>query len=165
MILPFTKEIIKTRSLSLNTHNNWSLRYNLICGYEFKSPYTSCGYSKSHGTNKFNSIAKNGCAFEKISLNWIRFFKLMAFRMLRNRQRPQHLMINHILTIGLFLVSSRRKATLNPYSISRLEFGAVILLTKLSLDNSQLPNVNVYLRTDKKMAFTLQINSTNLKAM
>ena len=99
MILPLTQEIIIKRSCSLNTHNNSIPQVNLIRGYEFKSSDTSCSYSKSHGTNKFNLIAKNGCTFEKISLNWIQkfgfgnsFWKYMGYRMLRNRQRPQHIM-------------------------------------------------------------------------
>ena len=47
---------------------------------------------QSYGTRRFNSIAKNGCTFERISLNWIRTSKFMVFRMLRNRQQLQHSM-------------------------------------------------------------------------
>ena len=82
MILPLTQEKITTVCVSKFTTIR-SLGYNLICGYEFKSSYKSCGYSNTNGTRRLNSVAKNGCEFEKTSLNWIRFWKFMAFQMLR----------------------------------------------------------------------------------
>ena len=118
MILPLTQEKITTGYFSkLNTIR--SLRYNLICSYEFKSFYKSCGYSSTYGTRRFNSIAKNGCKFEKISLNWIRFWKFMAFWMLHKQAKAAvHLGKVTFLTLGLLLYShqkGRRHSTHTPY--------------------------------------------------
>ena len=90
----------------------WSLRYNLICGYEFKSFYKSFGYSSTHGTRRFNSIAKNGCKFEKISLNWIRFWKFMSFRILRKQATAAVLIVKpHFSYSPHYYIPPRRKAS------------------------------------------------------
>ena len=108
MILLITQEKIITGYFSKLTTIR-SLSYYLICGYEFKSYYKSCGYSSTRGTRRFNSIAKNGCKFKKISLNWIRFWKFMAFRMLRKQATAT---VHHgkttFLTLGLLLYSHQK---------------------------------------------------------
>ena len=124
MILLFTQEIITTGYFAKLTTIR-SLRYNLICGYEFQSSSKSCGYSSTDRTRRFNSITKNSCEFEKISLNWIRFWKFMTFWMLRKHTTAA---VHHgkttFLTLGSLLYSDeeeRQHSTHTPYQDWRLE--------------------------------------------
>ena len=137
MILPLTQEIITTGFLSKLSTQVLSLKYYLICGYEFKSSYKSCGYSSNHETRRLNSIAKNGWVFEKISLNWIQFWKFMAFRMLRKQAM---IAVHHgkttLLTLGSLLYTHQEGRH------------------KVWLDNLQLPSSHVPLSTAQKLVCT-----------
>ena len=136
MMLPLTQEKITTGYFSKLIIIR-SFRYNLICRYEFKSSYKSCGYSSTHGTRRYNSIAKNGCEFEKIThTTGFDSGNLWLFECFANRQRPKYIMVKHISHTRLIIIFSlRRKATLNPYSISRVEFRAARSTHKVCLDN------------------------------
>ena len=124
MILPLTQEIITTGFFSKLT-NIRSLRCNLKCGYEFKSSYKSCGYSSTHGIKRFIQLRRMAANSRRSHSTGFSYENLWLLKSFANRQRPQYIMVNHISHIQLIIIfSSRRKTTLNPYSISRLEFRA-----------------------------------------
>ena len=111
----------------------------------FKSSYNSCGYSNFMGQTSLTQLrrmAANSRRSHSIGFG----SEIYGFS---NASQQATATVHHgittFLTIGLsFIFSSRRKATINSCSISRLEFRAARSTQRACLDNLQLPSSHVH---------------------